>query len=212
MTIQVPVKAGDLFLLTQLDDENASKLGDRKLSLGSHGYAQMWNEEHVMLVHRWVMGAYVGDGRMVDHQNGDTLDNQKLNLRFVTPAESSANRKVNGKSGIRGVHQLPSGRWQVKVQLYEKRYCLGTYDTREEAAEIGHQWRLENMPGYTGDCGEYDMDAIGGFRDRRTGAERKERREYIGKIRGWAAGEHGIALNERGRIPKALVAAYEAAH
>jgi hypothetical protein len=70
----VPVSAKDRDdVVAVLDFEDFTRLAGRKLSLGSHGYAQMWDEELVTLVHRWVMGAKRRDGRIVDHFNGDRL-------------------------------------------------------------------------------------------------------------------------------------------
>ena len=70
----------------------------------------MWNDKLVTLAHRWVVGAKPRDGRIVDRVNGDRLDDRKINLPFVTAAESSANVEVHAASGYRGVH--PSkGRW-----------------------------------------------------------------------------------------------------
>ena len=40
-----------------LDVEDFVRLERRKLSLSSHGYAQMWDEKLVTLVHRWVISA-----------------------------------------------------------------------------------------------------------------------------------------------------------
>lgn len=77
------------------------RLDGRKLSVGSHGYTQMWDEKLVTLVHRWVVGAKPRDGRIVDNVNGNRLDDRRLNLRFVTAAESSANVKVHAASGFR---------------------------------------------------------------------------------------------------------------
>lgn len=201
----ISVSAGEFTLSTLLDDEVYARLGGRKLSLGSHGYTQMWDGKRVALLHRWIMGAQVGDGRLIDHCNGDVLDNQKSNLRFVTPGESSSNVRARGLSGIRGVYLTPSGRWHVKGKSMGQQYHLGTYDTIEEAAEVAHCWRRDNLPGFEND---YDRDPIGGFRDRRTWVERQERRLYALEVRAWAAAR-GMMLSEHGRIPRAIVTAYE---
>ena len=59
-----------------LDFEDFTRLGGRKLSLGSHGYAQMWDDKLVTLVHRWVVRAKPRD-RTVGHLNGDRLKRPK---------------------------------------------------------------------------------------------------------------------------------------
>jgi hypothetical protein len=54
----VPVSAKDVDdVVSILDVEDFVRLERRKLSLGSHGYAQMWDEKLVTLVRRWVIGA-----------------------------------------------------------------------------------------------------------------------------------------------------------
>jgi hypothetical protein len=42
------------------------------------------------------------------------------------------------------------GRWQARAKRDGRLYHLGTYGTPEEAAQVAHLWRLENLPGYTG--------------------------------------------------------------
>ena len=111
IALLVPVSAGQRDdVIAVLDAEDFVRLDGRKLSLGSHGYAQMWDEEFVTLVHRWVVGAKRRDGRIVDRVNGDRLEDRKINLRFVTAAEFSANVKVHAASGYRGVYPNQS-RW-----------------------------------------------------------------------------------------------------
>jgi hypothetical protein len=147
--VRVPAKAGDLLLSVLLDAEDAGRLGDRKLSIGSHGYAQIVDDGMVNLVHRWVMGATRRDGRIIDHINGRPLDCRKANLRFVTAAESSANVKVRAASGFRGVYPMRD-KWQARAKKSGRFYHLGTFDTPEQAAVAAHLWRLENLRGYTG--------------------------------------------------------------
>lgn len=154
--VKVPVTCGDLLLFALLDPDDAERLGERKLSLGSHGYAQMYEPagdgsetKTTILVHRWIMGARRRDGRIVDHVNGIRLDCRKVNLRFVTAAENSANVRARGVSGFRGVYPM-KGKWQARGKQAGRQYNLGTYQTPEEAAQVAHLWRLENLPGYIG--------------------------------------------------------------
>ena len=76
-------------------------------------------------------------GFLVDHVNGDTLDNQEHNLRDATSTQNQANRGLNrdNTSGYKGVtldrkRQL----WRAQIRCEGKQYDLGRYQTREAAA------------------------------------------------------------------------------
>lgn len=117
-----------------------------RLSIGSHGYPQIWHDGHVGLLHRWLLGLTRGDGMIGDHINGDRLDNRRANLRVVTPGGSSQNRRGYARSGYRNVYRSRSGRWEAKCKIDRTPVYLGTFDTPEEAARVAAAWRSANMP------------------------------------------------------------------
>lgn len=71
-------------------------------------------------------------GLVVDHINGDGLDNRLLNLRPVTPIQNSYNRrgKLNG-TGFKGVY---ARKGRFIAQIDSPRTHIGMFDTAEEAA------------------------------------------------------------------------------
>lgn len=87
-------------------------------------------------LHRLIMGLEKDDKRVVDHKNHDTHENRKWNLRIATGAENQRNIKMNklNTSGIIGVSRKKNGRWYARITFNGKKYYLGTYDTKEEAA------------------------------------------------------------------------------
>lgn len=87
-------------------------------------------------MHRMVMGATFRDGKIVDHISpAETLDNRKRNLRFVTASQSSVNAiRTKQASGVRGVYKRRN-RWSAQIMMGHKRIWLGTYNTKEQAAE-----------------------------------------------------------------------------
>lgn len=137
-------------VLVQLDAFDLDRLKGRKVSLGSHGYAQIWDAGRHELLHRWALGLKPRDGQLVDHRNGDVLDCRRSNLRLVTSAMNSANRRPTGISGHLGVHALPGGRWRVRVQTRQTTRSLGSFDDLATAAQISHEFRLAHIPGYVG--------------------------------------------------------------
>lgn len=73
---------------------------------------------------------------VVDHINGDTLDNRKLNLRIINRAENNKNirKRINNSSGYTGVYlNEKSGLYVASVQLNSKKLYLGKFDTLEQA-------------------------------------------------------------------------------
>lgn len=86
---------------------------------------------HYALLHRFVMGAT--DGLLVDHINGNGLDNTRSNLRFATPEQNARNRAGRGASRFVGV-RLIGGRWCAFVIPSGTEIYLGSYATEELAA------------------------------------------------------------------------------
>ena len=90
-----------------------------------------WRGAYVYL-HRFILG--VDKGQMVDHINGDTLDNRRENLRICSGAQNMRNR--GPKSGrFKGVHRSTrSGRWVAQIKAGGPTKHIGTFDTAEDAA------------------------------------------------------------------------------
>lgn len=95
-------------------------------------------------MHRVIMNP--PHGMMIDHINGDELDNRRENLRICTAKENCMNSglSVRNKSGVRGVYrhsQIP--KWVAQAKAAGKTYHLGCFDTVEEAAEALKDFRIE---------------------------------------------------------------------
>ena len=77
---------------------------------------------------------------MVDHKNGNGLDNRRKNLRICTMSENMMNRgKTKVHSGkFKGVYDCGDSKtnpYTAKIQKDGKVYHLGHYKTPEEAAK-----------------------------------------------------------------------------
>lgn len=91
-------------------------------------YVRSNKNEGDVLLHRFIMDAK--EHEIVDHKNGDGLDNRKKNLRFCTQSENMRNRSAMGASRFKGVCWNKSkGKWIATL-------CLGSFETAEEAAEV----------------------------------------------------------------------------
>lgn len=97
-----------------------------------------WKEGKIIEVsmHRQIMEAPVGVE--VDHENRDTLDNQRGNLRLATHAENCRNRRPrsDSASGHKGLQWRPKlKQWVVRIQVDGKRTHVGCFRTLEAAKD-----------------------------------------------------------------------------
>lgn len=78
------------------------------------------------------------DDKVVDHINGDTLDNTDENLRVVPHAVNAQNREMlnsDSQTGIRGIRLNRHGNYRPVPMINGKRYSLPSKKTIEEAVE-----------------------------------------------------------------------------
>lgn len=84
-------------------------------------------------MHRLILNA--PDGILVDHKNGNTLDNRRCNLRLATHANNAQNGKVqsNNSSGFKGVC-ADGAWWRAEISVDSRRVWLGRYVSSTAAA------------------------------------------------------------------------------
>ena len=71
-----------------------------------------------------------------DHKDREGLNNQRYNLRRVTPGLNRHNRSPYGKSKYRGVFGCGrSKKWEGRIIAKGKRYYLGRFDSEISAAK-----------------------------------------------------------------------------
>lgn len=85
-------------------------------------------------LHRLILG--VTDPKiLVDHKNGDALDNRRNNIRIATTAQNCANkRQTKSRTGFKGVSISKHGT-SFRAQIGRERIYLGMFPTAELAAE-----------------------------------------------------------------------------
>lgn len=77
------------------------------------------------------------DGQVVDHEDRNTRNNQKQNLRCVTNGHNNHNMVFKpSNSGYRGVHQVNRPKpYKAKINIGGRQIHLGSFNTPEEAAK-----------------------------------------------------------------------------
>lgn len=75
-------------------------------------------------------------GFVVDHINGDMLDNRRANLRLATNAENARNvaMRASNTSGFKGVTwHKNSQTWRAQIKIDKKHVSLGAFNDPLEA-------------------------------------------------------------------------------
>lgn len=120
-------------------DEDSIHLNDFKWFCGD-GYAVRTdnNKNKRIRLHRDIF-EYIPKGMVVDHINGDTLDNRKENLRICSQKENTRNKNhlhFIKTSKFKGVHLNKSQTWTAQIMTKEcGKIYLGSFQTEELAAE-----------------------------------------------------------------------------
>lgn len=130
--IKIPLKKG---LFTTIDAADWERVKGWKWCLNSQGYVHAHvsgTKAKRMNLHRLVMGCQPGDGIVVDHKNGDRLDNSRGNLRLCTKTENGRNSKKRGgtKFPYKGVGDAKEGKYRMM-------FGMSGFATPEDAAR---QW------------------------------------------------------------------------
>ena len=110
-------------------------------SANSKGYQFVWLFGASHRLHRIIYCIYnvidlVDCPNIVDHANGNTLDNSKNNLRKATPQQNARNSKLNknNKSGHSGVYWCNNDNlWKATVRVDGKVKYLGGFKDKNLA-------------------------------------------------------------------------------
>jgi hypothetical protein len=133
MVTKIPLTR-DLYTLVDTDD------ADRVLSAGSwHALANRNGKFYA--AHKKGRGlerlhSFLTNWPLVDHINGDGLDNRRCNLRPATLVENARNRRLpsNNTSGFKGVNwHRGNGKWAASITADGRRHSLGYHDSPEDA-------------------------------------------------------------------------------
>lgn len=136
-------------LVTKVDDGNFVWLNRWKWHLSTSGYVVRTqyvkgsgrkNQKNIVVrMHRLIMED--PEGFLIDHKDGDKLNNQRGNLRLATHSENHQNRskQTNNTSGFKGVflhNKKLKKPWRARIAIPDNpNKHLGFFATPEEAAE-----------------------------------------------------------------------------
>lgn len=121
-----------------IDEEDFEKISHCSWSFEGR-YAQANIHSKKTYMHRVIMNAK--KGQLVDHINGDKLDNRRSNLRFLNKSLNNINSckpHKNNTHGTRGIFFNKRKKlWSAKIMLNYKSIFLGNFK-QKEAAEAAY--------------------------------------------------------------------------
>ena len=108
--------------------------GVRTKTQNNHKRIQTW-------IHRLIMDC--PHDKIIDHRDGDVLNNRKSNLRIVDVKINASNSKIlkNNQSGYRNIY-IEKDKFAVRID--NKRF--GRYSTLEEAIDVAKEKRKLVFP------------------------------------------------------------------
>lgn len=139
-----------------VDDDVLSTLGHHKWRIENCAgylyvkrYYYVGRKHKCVYLHREIMDA-ASWVVLVDHRNGDTLDNRRENLRCVSRSGNGQNRVklvATNTSGFRGVSWDKSkSRWVAQAVVNQRPHFIGRFVRKEDAAAAVQAWRQKYMP------------------------------------------------------------------
>lgn len=118
----------------------------KKSTEGTKLYAVATIDGKTVKMHRFLLQP--NDDELVDHRDGDGLNNRRNNLRACTPRQNNLNRpKYRGSSQYKGVSYKQSNRqWVACVKVQNRSIHLGLFSNEVDAALAHDAWLREHDP------------------------------------------------------------------
>jgi hypothetical protein len=144
--------------MVQLDEVDAEILVGSDWQVVIRKYGAGAEKRYVAVgsraLHREIMKAR--PGQVIDHINGDTMDNRRSNLRIATFAINAQNVRrpgVSNTTGFLGVDYVPyknvRAPYRAQIKLSGKKFQIGMFETPEEAHQAYVEAKRRMHPGCT---------------------------------------------------------------
>jgi hypothetical protein len=152
-------------LVAIVDDDDATLVNEFKwyANKRSNGFRAIANcrrpdgKRTMVQMHRLITGAKAGE--LVDHADGNPLNNQRSNLRVCNQQQNQANRGAqrNNTSGFKGVWWHSSAKkWAASIWVSGKHKLLGLFNDPHSAAFAYDQAAMMHF----GDFARTNADAV----------------------------------------------------
>lgn len=132
----IPLTQGKVALVDDEDFEQLSKYKWFVVFDGHNWYAATKKERRQLRMHNFLMQPTTG--MEVDHEDRNSLNNQRSNLRVCQHHQNGCNRgrQSDNKSGFKGVcWRKRELRWCAQITALQVVKWLGLFDDKREAAK-----------------------------------------------------------------------------
>lgn len=163
--IKIPITgkhaSGKFVLIDKEDYDLVSKFRWYCVLSGKNYYAHTSvrmadGKRKTLPIHRLILDV-IDSKQMIDHINGNGLDNRRSNLRICGSAENQHNSRP--RKGYKGVFQKKNGTFVAKICYNRKTYNIGYYDSEEDAARAYNLKAIE-LFGEFACLNDVDMNAM----------------------------------------------------
>lgn len=133
-----------------IDSEDIERVAPVCWCKCKNGYFYGTASSSDILLHRYIMRLAPGDKRVVDHINGNPLDNRKSNLRICTTQENVWNQRLYDKNryGIPGVYKT-NGKFYMKSTSSGVETRQGPFASLEDVAVARYKYEQENRGSFS---------------------------------------------------------------
>ncbi len=128
-------------LVVLVDEQRFTELGCPRLAVYADGrggvqHVRILGQKKTVFLHKEIFGA-IAVGYVVDHINGNVLDNRMCNLRLATKQQNTQ----NNEAGRKGTSKYPGvswykklGKWRAAISIKNTKKHLGYFQCELEAA------------------------------------------------------------------------------
>jgi hypothetical protein len=131
----IPLTQGKFAIVDAEDYEHLSKYKWYAVYAGGKFYAYRSVKYRAVSMHRQIMGE--PKGKVVDHRDGNSLNNRRSNLRICTFAQNQLNRRsTGGVSRYKGVwFKKGHNKWKAQIGFNGKKIHIGYFKDEIDAAK-----------------------------------------------------------------------------
>ena len=126
----IPIKSKGEIYNVLIDDEDYEKFSEYNWHILHNKYNKYCQtdinidgKKTTLRLHRFLMGLKHGDKRMVNHIDGNSLNNQKSNLEICDNMYN--NQSINTKKNFGCIYIIKNGKkkYCAQVRINKKKYC-----------------------------------------------------------------------------------------